>query len=27
MSAITGIVYFNYEPISIEHGTRLIKDL
>ncbi|MGG0237755.1 lasso peptide isopeptide bond-forming cyclase [Bacillus rhizoplanae] len=27
MSAITGILHFNDEPISIEHGTRLMKDL
>ncbi|MGE7937944.1 lasso peptide isopeptide bond-forming cyclase [Bacillus paramycoides] len=27
MSAITGIIHFNNEPISIEHGTRLMSDL
>ncbi|PHA03104.1 asparagine synthetase B [Bacillus pseudomycoides] len=27
MSAITGILHFNDEPISIEHGIRLMKDL
>ncbi|PFC81210.1 asparagine synthetase B [Bacillus anthracis] len=27
MSAITGIIHFNNEPVSIEHGTRLMSDL
>lgn len=27
MSAITGIIHFNNEPISIEHGTRLMSEL
>ena len=27
MSAITGIIHFNDEPVSIEHGTRLMSDL
>ncbi|MEC5240024.1 lasso peptide isopeptide bond-forming cyclase [Bacillus mycoides] len=27
MSAITGIIHFTNEPVSIEHGTRLMSDL
>lgn len=27
MSAITGIIHFNNEPVSIEHGTRLMSGL
>ncbi|MCU5462396.1 lasso peptide isopeptide bond-forming cyclase [Bacillus cereus] len=27
MSAITGIIHFNNEPVSIEQGTRLMSDL
>lgn len=27
MSAITGIIHFNNEPVSIEHGMRLMSDL
>ncbi|MGE6538035.1 lasso peptide isopeptide bond-forming cyclase [Bacillus luti] len=27
MSAITGIIHFSNEPISIEHGTRLMSEL
>ncbi|MDH4423921.1 lasso peptide isopeptide bond-forming cyclase [Bacillus cereus] len=27
MSAITGIIHFNNEPVLIEHGTRLMSDL
>ena len=27
MSAITGIIHFNNDPVSIEHGTRLMSDL
>lgn len=27
MSAITGIIHFNNEPVAMEHGTRLMSDL